>query len=189
MPPGPTLRDLLRKAIDDRTGAPLRDIQARVDAEEAARPRGMSLNRTTASQILRGTYRGAPSAPTIRAIGWLAGVPDDVAFAAAGRPEPGPPLAQELPEGADTLDRGERAVVIDVIRILLTRRQESDEWKTAAARRLETAAAQLERIQSMLDSAENATAPARLASASNELAELAAVIHEIRSDLDSEGMS
>jgi hypothetical protein len=38
MTAAPNLQELLRRAIDDRTGAPLRDIQARVDAEEAAAP-------------------------------------------------------------------------------------------------------------------------------------------------------
>jgi hypothetical protein len=113
------LRDLLRRAIDDRTGAKLRDIQALVEAEETRRPRGMSLNRTTASQILRGTYQGVPSPATIKAIGSLAGVPDVEAFAAAGQPAPGRPLADELPDGADTLDRRERAVVVDLLRAVL----------------------------------------------------------------------
>lgn len=143
----PNLQELLRRAIDDRTGAPLRDIQARVDAEEAARPRGMSLNRTTASQILRGAYRGVPSPATIRAIGWLAGVPDDIAFAAAGRPEPGPPLAEELPDGVDALDRRERSVVLDVARTLLVHRRESDKARTAHAAALTEVEAHLERIR------------------------------------------
>ncbi|BBY27229.1 hypothetical protein [Mycolicibacterium sediminis] len=146
-----TLADLLRKAIDDRTGAPLRDIQALVEAEEAARPRGMSLNRSTASQILRGAYRGTPSPATVRAIGWLAGVTDEVAFAAAGQPTPGRPLADELPAATDTLNDRERAVVIDVVRALLAQRQSIDGWKATTAEALDHIVSDLLRIKQTLD--------------------------------------
>jgi hypothetical protein len=174
------LQDLLRRAVDDRTGAPLRGIQARVEAEEAIRPRGMSLNRTTASQILRGAHRGVPSPATIRAIGWLAGVPDDVAFAAAGRPEPGPPLADELPAGTDTLDRRERSVVLDVVRTLLVHRQEADQHKAAHAAALGEVEIELERIQLNLAAGE---APEQIAETVSELARLTSAIHGIRSEL------
>lgn len=148
-----TLADLLRQAIDDRTGAPLRDIQALVEAEEAARPRAMSLNRSTASQILRGTYRGTPSPATVRAIGWLAGVTDEVAFAAAGQSAPGRPLADELPTATDTLNDRERGVVIDVVRTLLAQRQSIDGWKAATVASLEHIVSDLARIQQSLDDA------------------------------------
>ncbi len=151
--PRATLADLLRQAIDDRTGAPLRDIQALVEAEEAARPRGMSLNRSTASQILRGAYRGTPSPATVRAIGWLAGVTEEEAFAAAGQPAPGRPLADELPAAADTLNDRERAVVIDVVRALLAQRQNTDAWKAATAEALGQIVSDLATIQQTLDDA------------------------------------
>lgn len=149
--PRVTLADLLRQAIDDRTGAPLRDIQALVEAEEAARPRGMSLNRSTASQILRGAYRGTPSPATVRAIGWLAGVTDEDAFAAAGQPAPGRPLADELPAATDTLNDRERAVVIDVVRALLAQRQDIDGWKATIAETLGRIASDLATIRQTLD--------------------------------------
>lgn len=148
-----TLADLLRKAIDDRTGAPLRDIQALVEAEEAARPRGMSLNRSTASQILRGAYRGTPSPATVRAIGWLAGVTDEVAFVAAGQPTPGRPLADDLPAATDTLNDRERAVVIDVVRALLAQRQSIDGWKATTAEALGQIVSDLTTIQQGLHDA------------------------------------
>ena len=153
IPTKATLTDLLRQAVDDRTGAPLRDIQARVEAEEAARPRGMSLNRSTASLILRGAYRGTPSPATVRAIGWLAGVPDEVAFAAAGQPAPGRPLADELPPAADTLNREERAVVGDVVRALLAHRHDTERWKTAVAEELQHLGDDLERVHDQLNEA------------------------------------
>ncbi len=149
-PPRPTLVDLLRRAIDDRTGAPLRDIQALVEAEEAVRPRGMSLNRSTASQILRGAHRGTPSQATVRAIGWLAGVTDEVAFAAANQPAPGRPLVEELPAAADTLNDRERAVVIDVVRALVAQRQHSDEAKAATADALADIIGDLTRLMQTL---------------------------------------
>lgn len=96
----------------------------------------MSLNRSTASQILRGAYRGTPSQATVRAIGWLAGVTDEVAFAAGGQPAPGRPLAEELPAAADTLNDRERAVVLGIVRALLAQRQRVNEWKATTARAL-----------------------------------------------------
>ncbi|PND54149.1 hypothetical protein CRM90_29645 [Mycobacterium sp. ENV421] len=169
-PPQATLADLLRKAIDDRTGAPLRDIQALVEAEETARPRGMSLNRSTASQILRGAYRGTPSPATVRAIGWLAGVTDEVAFAAAGQPAPGRPLADELPSATDTLNDRERAVVIDVVRALLAQRQSIDGWKATTAEALDHIVNDLTRIKQTLDDVAGGNdATEMISAAANEL--------------------
>lgn len=165
-----TLADLLRQAIDDRTGAPLRDIQALVEAEEAAQPRGMSLNRSTASQILRGAYRGTPSPATVRAIGWLAGVTDEEAFAAAGQPAPGRPLAEELSSAADTLNDRERAIVIDVVRALLTQRQDVDGFKSATAEALGHIVSDLARIQQTLhDGASRNDATEIISAAANQM--------------------
>jgi ABC-type transporter Mla subunit MlaD len=175
-PTKPTLADLLRRAIDDRTGAPLRDIQALVEAEEAVRPRGMSLNRSTASQILRGAYRGTPSQATVRAIGWLAGVSDEEAFAAAGQPPPGRPLVEELPAAADTLNDRERAVVIDVVRALLAQRQHTDEWKATIAKALTHIIGELSRITQTLDNfpADGDDSVQTINDATNELAHVIA---------------
>lgn len=174
VPPQMTLADLLRRAIDDRTGAPLRDIQALVEAEEAVRPRGMSLNRSTASQILRGAYRGTPSPATVRAIGWLAGVTDEVAFAAAGQPAPGRPLAEELPAAADTLNDRERAVVLDIVRALLAQRQRVHEWKAATAGALTGVIDGLTRIAQTLEdsSAGGESSPQLIRRATDELAQV-----------------
>jgi hypothetical protein len=177
-----SLQDLLRRAIDDRTGAPLRDIQALVEAEEAVRPRGMSLNRTTASQILRGNYQGVPSPATIRAIGWLAGVSDEVAFAAAGQRAPGPPLVDELPDGVDTLDRRERAVVIDLVRTLLAHRQETHDWVATHAAALAQVEIDLRRIQNML-AAVNVVEPVT-DEVSRELSKVASTIQALAQELN-----
>lgn len=127
-----SLRDLLQQAVDRRNAegrdASFRALQEAVEAEESARPRGLSLNRTTASQILRGTYKGEPSDGTIRAIGWLAGVGDEDAFAAAGRRSPGLPFAEELPPGVDDLSPKERRAAIEMLRTLVAQRREINRY-------------------------------------------------------------
>ncbi|AWN05065.1 immunity repressor [Gordonia phage Easley] len=127
-----SLRDLLQQAVDRRNAegrdASFRALQEAVEAEESTRPRGLSLNRTTASQILRGTYKGEPSDGTIRAIGWLAGVGDEDAFAAAGRRSPGLPFAEELPPGVDDLSPKERRAAIEMLRTLVAQRREINRY-------------------------------------------------------------
>lgn len=127
-----SLRDLLQQAVDQRNAerrdASFRALQEAVEAEESARPRGLSLNRTTASQIIRGTYKGEPSDGTIRAIGWLAGVGDEDAFAAAGRRSPGLPFAEELPPGVDDLSPKERRAAIEMLRTLVAQRREINRY-------------------------------------------------------------
>ncbi|NOQ62792.1 hypothetical protein [Mycolicibacterium fortuitum] len=131
-----TLRDLLQEVVDKRQAKRLpassRAIQELVEAEEAAAPRGLQLNRTTVSQILSGTYKGVASDGTIRAIGWLAGVSDEVAFTAAGRRAPGPPFALELPPGIDDLSPRERAAAIEILRALIAQRQEINRYVDSA---------------------------------------------------------
>lgn len=123
-----SLRDLLQQAVDRRNAqghdASFRALQEAVEAEENSRPRGLSLNRTTASQIVRGSYKGEPSDGTIRAIGWLAGVDDEDAFAAAGRRSPGLPFAEELPPGVNDLSPKERRAAIEMLRTLVAQRRE-----------------------------------------------------------------
>lgn len=83
---------------------------------------------TTLNAIEKGTYHSIPSAETIRAIGWLAGVNDEVSFAAAGRPVPGPPFADELPPGVDDLSPKERRAAIGILRALVAQRQEINSY-------------------------------------------------------------
>lgn len=134
----PTLRDLLKQAVDRRQdqglNAGYRTLQELVDAEERHRPRGLQLNRTTAQQILKGTYKGVATDGTIRAIGWLAGVSDEVAFAAADRRAPGPPFAMELPPGVDDLSPKERRAAIEILRALIAQRQEINRYEDSDAR-------------------------------------------------------
>jgi hypothetical protein len=100
-----------------------RDKSIRQMAFEA-QAAGHKIVGTTLSGIEKGTYKSVPSDETIRAIGWLAGVGDEVSFAAAGRTRPGPPFAEELPPGVDDLAPRERRVAIDLLRTLVAMRQE-----------------------------------------------------------------
>ncbi|QAY05779.1 immunity repressor [Gordonia phage Vasanti] len=139
-----SLRDLLQQAVDRRNAqgqdASFRALQEAVEAEENSHPRGLSLNRTTASQIVRGSYKGEPSDGTIRAIGWLAGVDDEDAFAAAGRRSPGLPFAEELPPGVDDLSPKERRAAIEMLRTLVAQRREINRYVDSSSGPQEPAA-------------------------------------------------
>lgn len=84
-----------------------------------AQEAGFKIVGTTLGHIRGGRYKSTPSDDTIRAIAWLSGVEDSVAFAAAGQPVPGPPLADELPPGADHLSPKSRKAVVEMVRVLV----------------------------------------------------------------------
>lgn len=132
-----SLRGLLQQVIDERKAegrdASYRNLQELVEAEEQSNPRGLALNRTTASQIVKGTYKGVASPGTVRAIAWLAGVSEAAAFTAAGQTPPGPPFATELPPGVDDLSPKERRAAIEMLRTLVAQRQEINRHESAAA--------------------------------------------------------
>lgn len=132
-----SLRDLLQRVIDERKAegldASYRILQELVEGEERSTPRGLALNRTTASQIVKGTYKGVASPGTIRAIAWLAGVPEADAFIAAGQKPPGPPFAEELPPGVDDLSPKERRAAIEVLRTFVAMRREIDRYESETA--------------------------------------------------------
>ena len=118
----PTLRDLVLQARD--SGLSYRQMEEKIAAAEARQPRGLRLNRTTASKIARGVHGGDAEDGTIRAIALVAGVTDDIAFAAAGRRTNGPRFADQLPDGIDQLEPRERRVALDFLRVLVAQRQE-----------------------------------------------------------------
>ena len=89
-----------------------------------AKQHGYQITYTTLSQILSGTYKSVPKDVTLRAIAWLAGVKDEVAFMAAGQPVPGPPFAEELPPGVDNLPAKARKAAIDMLRVLVDMNKE-----------------------------------------------------------------
>lgn len=117
-----TLRDLVLKASD--RGLSYRQMEEMVGAEEARNPTGLKLNRTTASQIARGVYKGTTETGTVRAIALVADVPEHVAYAAVGQRVAGPPFRDQLPDGVDQLEPSERRIVLDLLRVLIAQREE-----------------------------------------------------------------
>jgi hypothetical protein len=89
-----------------------------------AKAHGFKVVYTTLGQIRGGTYKSVPTDETIRAIAWLAGVSDEIAFMAAGQPVPGPPFAEELPPGVDNLPAKARKAAIDMLRVLVDMNKE-----------------------------------------------------------------
>ena len=112
-----SLADLVEVAAR-RHGTPSRPASG-LQLSEAAKKKGFKLTYTTVNHIKAGTYRYTPKPETIRALAWLADVTETVAFTAAGQPVPGPPLADELPDGADNLSPKSRRVVIEMLRVLI----------------------------------------------------------------------
>lgn len=84
-----------------------------------AQEAGHKVTYTTLNHIRSGTYKSTPGEPTLRAIAYLADVEDSVAFTAAGQPVPGPPLADELPPGADNLSPKSRKAIVEMVRVLV----------------------------------------------------------------------
>lgn len=107
-----TLKGLIEMAIErHQTSA----RQLAFKAQEA----GFKIVYTTINQIRNGIYKSKPSEVTLKAIAYLAGVEESVAFTAAGQPVPGPPLADELPPGADNLSPKSRKAVVEMVRVLV----------------------------------------------------------------------
>ncbi|WGH80623.1 hypothetical protein QDX25_07345 [Auritidibacter ignavus] len=103
-----------------------------VQLSRIAQKQGFKITYTTINHIAAGTYKYNPSDETIRALAGLAGVSDEVAFRAAGKTPPGPPLADELPPGSDNLSPRSRAAVIDMLRTLIDLEQRSGIQDTSA---------------------------------------------------------
>ena len=98
-----------------------------------AQSRGLKLTYTTFNQIRNGTYKFQATDDTIRALAWLAEVSEDVAFTAAGKPKPGPPLADELPPGVDNLSLRSRRAAIEMLRALVAAEQGGGEHDQRSA--------------------------------------------------------
>lgn len=116
-----TLRDLVNQALD-RHNATSGSELARL-----AKNNGYSIVHTTINHLRAGTYRSRPGRETLRAIAWLAGVPERVAYTAAGQPIPGKPFAEELPPNADLMSPEERDLVIRTIRMILKRYEDDSD--------------------------------------------------------------
>lgn len=96
-----------------------------------AQKNGYRVTATTLNQIRNGSYKSKPSQETLAAIAWLAGVDETLAFAAAGQPVPGPPLADELPPGADNLSPKSRKAVVEMVRVLVDLETGNNEQRTS----------------------------------------------------------
>ena len=107
-----TLKGLIEMAIERHQTS---SRQLAFKAQEA----GFKIVYTTINQIRNGIYKSKPSEVTLKAIAYLAGVDESVAFAAAGQQVPGPPLADELPPGADHLSPKSRKAVVEMVRVLV----------------------------------------------------------------------
>ncbi|WP_190263643.1 hypothetical protein [Glutamicibacter nicotianae] len=95
-----------------------------------AQDAGFKITYTTLNQIRSNTYKFTPGEATIKAIAYLAGVEESVAFAAAGQPVPGPPLADELPPGADNLSPKSRKAVVEMVRVLVDLETNNNDTQT-----------------------------------------------------------
>lgn len=88
---------------------------------------GHDITHTTISQIRKGNYQvQRPKRQTLEAIAYLAGVPEGVAYKAAGLGERQAPFAEQLPEDADLLDPIQRRAVLGVIRAFISTIKSSD---------------------------------------------------------------
>lgn len=118
-----SLKELVELAIQrhDASGLAL---------SQMAQGAGYTVTYTTINQIRQGTYKSIPREPTLRALAWLAGVDDSVAFTAAGQPAPGPPFAEELPPGVDNLSPKSRKIMIDLARVLVDLEKAEDASNT-----------------------------------------------------------
>lgn len=114
-----SLSDLVELAIRHRDTSGL-------GLSQLAAKNGMQLTATTINQIRQGLYKSKPREGTLRALAWLAGVTDEVAFTAAGQAVPGPPFAEELPPGVDNLPAKARKAAIEMLRVLVDMNRATD---------------------------------------------------------------
>lgn len=143
-----TLRDLIEIAVgryDGASGRQLADIAQRA---------GHDVSHTTLNRLRNGTYASRPSDATIRAIAYLAEVPETSAFVAAGVRPPGAEHYR-LPDESQRMSTRQRRALDELVRAfvdqelaptvpamgnLLTARNELAEALDVKSRHLATAA-------------------------------------------------
>lgn len=103
------------------------EVRSGAELERVAQGLGYKIVATTINHIRANTYKPKPRKATLEAIAKLAGVPVTVAYESAGLPAPGPPFAEQLPDGVDYLTPAERDVVIRLLRVLVERHQTDEE--------------------------------------------------------------
>lgn len=105
-----TLQEVAQTAADLHEGSAGRYM------EELARRAGLNLSRTTFDKMLRGNYRSRPSRETVRALAYVAQLPEVLVAEVAGLPRLGGDLAEQLPPGHETLTAEQQSAVIAVVR-------------------------------------------------------------------------
>jgi hypothetical protein len=83
-----------------------------------------SMAYTTFNKFLNGTYAARPSRKTLDALAYLAGVPAERVYDAAGRDYPTAKVADMLPPDVDSLTIDQRNVLVDVARAFLKTNKE-----------------------------------------------------------------
>lgn len=119
-PQPPTLQHLFDLAVDKHGTNSGRRLA------ELAREHGFEVTHTTINKIRSGAYKSRPSEDTIEAFAWLAGVPAETAYDAAGRRAPGRPFAEDLPPGVDNLGPRERKAAVEMLRALVAQQERID---------------------------------------------------------------
>lgn len=177
-----SLRDLLQSAVDKRGNPSVRQLEDLVTAEERRDARGLTLNRTTANKILRGTYHGTPTPGTIRAIAWLAGVPEEAAFEVSEQATPGAPFAADLPPGVDALAPGDRRAAVDMLRALVSLRKELSTLQLRQREELVRISVYLSKLQLQVEhivAAEDEADPDDVLDLSRDMGALANTVHKM----------
>lgn len=100
---------------------------------ELAQKHGFEITHGTVNSIRSGSYKSRPSDGTLRAIAWLAGVSDEVAFEAAGRKMPGRPFAEDLPPGVDELEPRQRKAAVEMLKAMVALQHEVLELRDGKA--------------------------------------------------------
>lgn len=106
------LKGVAQAAFDNHPGISSRDL------EMLAKQRGHKIVHSTLTKMQRGAYFSRPSKETLEALAFLADLPLDDVYEAAGRPMPERSLAEDLPPEADLLDGAQRRAVIEIVRQL-----------------------------------------------------------------------
>lgn len=112
-----TLRDLIDRALERH------QVKHVSNLEVIAKRGGHEIVATTINGIRSGAYNSRPKRKTLEALAFLAGVVPEVAYEAADLPVPGPPFAEQLPEGVDLLSPREREAAIGVLRAMVDARR------------------------------------------------------------------
>lgn len=115
-----TLAEVVERAVARRN-------MSLADMAVLANQNGHQISTSPLGLIRTGRYYRHPRVPMLRALAWLAELPEAQVFALVGQPEPGPPLADDLPPGADYLSPASRQAVIALVRRLVAQERAEDD--------------------------------------------------------------